>query len=293
MDKEDRPVEIKDLNKTQLILLAILLSFVVSVATGIVTVTLLQQAPSGVTQTINRVVQQTIEKAVPDYIPGTTQTVVVKEDDLVVDAVSKTRVNIVPLFATADATDSLMDVYSAGGGVFVAKSDGLDATQTFVVKDGTTPVPVKVVGNSSDGITILAADFADKSINDFPKSIFGKDADIKAGQTVIAISSESIYKDTVQNIIEKDQKDVTGNVTDKWDVVSLGNVIPSDVIGAPVADLDGNVIGFVTSVANADGTTSVQIIGVDAIAKLIATPTKISQAPSSTLPAAAINAVTP
>jgi len=42
-------MDIKDLNKSQLILLAVLLSFVTSIATGITTVTLMQQAPASFT----------------------------------------------------------------------------------------------------------------------------------------------------------------------------------------------------------------------------------------------------
>ena len=55
-------MDIKDLNKPQLIMLAILLSFITSIATGITTVTLMQQAPSSVTVPINRVIKQTVEK---------------------------------------------------------------------------------------------------------------------------------------------------------------------------------------------------------------------------------------
>jgi len=58
-------MDIQDLNKSQLILLALLISFVTSIASAIATVSLLEQAPAPVTQTINRVVQQTIEKIVP------------------------------------------------------------------------------------------------------------------------------------------------------------------------------------------------------------------------------------
>ncbi|MEK7588849.1 MAG: hypothetical protein AAB438_03455 [Patescibacteria group bacterium] len=58
-------MDIKDLNKPQLILLAILLSFVTSIATGITTVTLMEQAPQSITVPINRVVRQTVEKIVP------------------------------------------------------------------------------------------------------------------------------------------------------------------------------------------------------------------------------------
>ncbi|MES2023218.1 MAG: hypothetical protein V4439_00885 [Patescibacteria group bacterium] len=58
-------MDIKELNRTQMIMLALLLSFVTSIATGITTVTLMQQAPSSVTVPINRIVRETVEKVVP------------------------------------------------------------------------------------------------------------------------------------------------------------------------------------------------------------------------------------
>src|ERR1700693_2855924 len=58
-------MDIKDLNKPQLILLAVLLSFVTSIATGITTVTLMQQAPPSFTAPVTRIVRETVEKIVP------------------------------------------------------------------------------------------------------------------------------------------------------------------------------------------------------------------------------------
>jgi len=58
-------MDVNDLNKSQLILLAVLLSFVTSIATGITTVTLMQQAPASITVPINRVIRETVEKIVP------------------------------------------------------------------------------------------------------------------------------------------------------------------------------------------------------------------------------------
>jgi hypothetical protein len=55
-------MDIKDLNKSQLVLLTLLISFVVSIATGVTTVSLMQQNPDPVPQTINRIIQRTIEK---------------------------------------------------------------------------------------------------------------------------------------------------------------------------------------------------------------------------------------
>src|SRR6185295_7245035 len=84
-------MDIKDLNKSQLLLLAILLSFVTSIATGITTVTLMQQAPDSITVPVNRVIRQTVEKIQQVEGKTTMQTVVVKEEDLVVDAISKNQ----------------------------------------------------------------------------------------------------------------------------------------------------------------------------------------------------------
>lgn len=54
-------MDIKDLNKPQMILLVLLVSFVVSIATGVSVVSLMQPEPTTVTQTINKVIQHTIE----------------------------------------------------------------------------------------------------------------------------------------------------------------------------------------------------------------------------------------
>ena len=282
MEKEDRPVEINDLNKTQLILLAILLSFVVSIATGIVTATLLQQAPPAVTQTINRVVQQTIEKVAPDYTPGKTQTVIVKEDDLVVDAVSKARANLYQVYETPDSKDSTFDAFSTGDGIFIVNAGSIDQSKSYIVKDGETPVTIKVLSVSySNGLAVLGTDPSDKSAKDFSKPDFGKDADIKAGQTVIAVSENYIDKDTVQNVILKNLKDKDGNITDTWNIVSLGNSISASLVGAPVANLDGTIVGFVSSIQNADGTAKTQIIGIDAVNTMISSAPKTPPSPVS------------
>ena len=293
MDNETRPVEIKDLNKTQLILLAILLSFVISIATAIVTATLLQQAPPAVTQTINRVVQQTIEKVAPDYTPGTTQTVVVKEDDLVVDAVSKTRGNLFSILEKSDSKDSTGDAYSVGKGMFIAKASLLDQTKTYIVRGSKGDISVKVTSLSNNGIALLSPLTAgDAAIKDFPASDFGKDSDIKAGQTVIVVSTNSIVKDIVQAVSAKDLKDKDGVVSDSWNVVTLGDSLSSSMGGAPVANLDGNIIGFVGVITNADGSVKTQVVGIDSIQKLISSPSNVSKVSDANLSASVAGATT-
>src|SRR3990167_5999329 len=108
-------MDVKDLNKSQLILLAILLSFVTSIVTGITTVTLMERAPSSVTVPINRVIKQTVEKI--EQVEGKTvvQTVVVKEEDLVVDAIAKNKGALFTI--TKEITDLEGKIVEAGAGV--------------------------------------------------------------------------------------------------------------------------------------------------------------------------------
>src|ERR1035437_2066408 len=109
-------MDIKELNKTQLILVAVLLSFVTSIAAGITTVTLMQQGPASFTVPVNRVVQQTIEKIQQVEGKTVTQTVVVKEEDLVVDAIAKNKSAIFSITKEVQNADFTTSEVSLGRG---------------------------------------------------------------------------------------------------------------------------------------------------------------------------------
>ena len=67
-------MDIEDLNKTQLLLLTLLVNFVTSIATGVLTVSLLTETSPTVTQTVNRIVERTVESVAdaPAAIPTIT-----------------------------------------------------------------------------------------------------------------------------------------------------------------------------------------------------------------------------
>ncbi len=117
-------MDMKELNKSQLILLAILLSFVTSIATGITTVTLMQQAPVTFTAPVNRVIQQTVEKIQQVEGKTVTQTVVVKEEDLVVDALLKNKSAVFTINKKGQNSDPDL----ALGSGFVINKDGVIVT---------------------------------------------------------------------------------------------------------------------------------------------------------------------
>jgi S1-C subfamily serine protease len=255
-------MDIKDLNKSQLILLALLISFVTSIATGIATVSLMQQAPDPVVQTINRVVQKTIETVVPDSTKKT-QTVIIKEQDLIVDAIAKNEGNVVPIKNAGE---------DSGRG-FLVSADGLILTDAryapqkgdYTVNYQGTELKADFVSADPSGFSILKAVLPsgkDAKITAFTFSDLGDSTLLKVGQTAVALDSGTSL---AQGIISgfTDRKIVlspaipageTGGPADeKSETIKLINIsanLSKVFAGGPVVDIDGNVIGLAVS---ADG----------------------------------------
>ncbi len=107
-------MDIEHLTKHQIVLLAFLVGFVTSIATGIVTVSLMDQAPPSVTRIINQIVERTVEKVIPAAVPASQgaaaaaatvtkeTTVVVKNDDLVAQSIAKVQKGIVRIVSLND-----------------------------------------------------------------------------------------------------------------------------------------------------------------------------------------------
>src|ERR1700722_9823557 len=103
-------MDIEKLTKSQIVLLTLLISFVTSIATGIVTVSLMQQAPPAIAETVNRVIENTIEtvatstKAQPAAVVTTQQkTVIVNEADLIAQAVKQASPSVVAIYGADSA----------------------------------------------------------------------------------------------------------------------------------------------------------------------------------------------
>ncbi|PIR57823.1 MAG: hypothetical protein COU71_02005 [Parcubacteria group bacterium CG10_big_fil_rev_8_21_14_0_10_38_31] len=94
----------EDLTKSQLILLALLVSFVTSIATGIVTVSLVNQAPPQVTQMVGRVIEKTVEVVSPSDsdIASVVETIIVSDEEMTVKAVEKVIPTVVSVVVTKD-----------------------------------------------------------------------------------------------------------------------------------------------------------------------------------------------
>lgn len=234
-------MDIKDLNKPQLILLALLLSFVVSIATSITTVTLMQQAPQSVTVPINRVIQQTVEKIQQVEGKTTVQTVVVKEEDLVVDAIEKNQSAIFTI--TQETTDDggrTVTETSAGKGL-VLNSEGLlvvDGTLVpdkgiYYAKNEGGKFKLSFVSWNKDGFSFvkLSEPLDEKSKLTFTVPVFGDMNKMKAGQKILFLGSN------ISSFVFDGNKDIKLSV-------NKGSA------GGAVLNLNGEVIGIALSNEN-------------------------------------------
>lgn len=239
-------MDIKDLSKFQLLMLAVLLSFIVSIATGITTVTLMQQAPASFTVPVNRIIKQTVEKIEQVEGKTTLKTIVVKEEDLVVDAIAKNKSAVfVVNKETLDSENNIVDLPAGRG--FLVSSTGILVTDAGLVSDKA----IYYVKNDSGK---FKADFmfADKAGFSFLKIgapldeknkpvqasgevsagqiaftpvVFGDLSTMKAGQKIIVLGG------TISSFIFEGNRDIKINV-------------PKSNAGGLVLNLDGEVLGI-------------------------------------------------
>lgn len=253
-----------DLNNHQLVLLATLVSFVTSIATGIITVSLLQQAPATVTQTVNRVVERTIERVVtgtstPEAPQTITQevtkevTVYAKEDDLLVSAVEKNQPRVAVIYPVATATGTKQ----LGVGFIVSRDGVIATTLSNIAPDG-APLERYAVVISGKEYTAkfvelkgVAREIAFLRITDLKEKeqldavAFGSKADPKVGQTVVVMGGDDgmgIFKTVLTRLVYE-----PGASTSSPRVLSGLEVtpkIPEGYNGGLIGNLDGQTVGM-------------------------------------------------
>jgi S1-C subfamily serine protease len=245
----------EDLTKHQLILLVLLVSFVTSIATGIMTVSLLQQAPLEVTRNINRVVERTFEKVVPQGLANIgspskeVTTVVVKEDDLIVSAIDK-NVKSIARIMEKDGPSGTVSLF--GIGLVVSKDGSIAADRKA------TTVANKYVAVMNDGTEIaLLPTGLEKKTNfmlfrptdaklkyDFVPAALAA-ADLQLGQTVVSLGGDASNAVSVGRVISLAMKESgTGTSTIKYVASIETDVSSKDMVdGSPLFNLSGDIVG--------------------------------------------------
>lgn len=149
-------MDIKELNKSQLILLAILLSFVTSIATGITTVTLMQQAPTSVTAPITQIVKQTVEKIVPAGTDSKNQ-VLSEEQKKLLEELKAIKPLTVTLFLKGETVDKDKIL---GTGLFLGDNKVVVASLIDQPKEGENYIIKSVLGEQKVSKVTQEKDFS-------------------------------------------------------------------------------------------------------------------------------------
>jgi serine protease Do len=271
----------ENLTKNQLVMLVLLVSFVTSLVTGIVTVSLVNQAPAPLTQTINRV----IEKIAPAENNQTASVAAPDREETIVRVVKNITPSVVSVVASKDIPiieqyyinpfqdlppefrpDVQIPQYrqngtekkqvSSGTGFFISK-DGLLLTNKHVVEDTVAEYSIVMNNGKKLGAKVLARDpFQDLAIlkvegDSFTPIPIGNSDFLNVGQTVIAIGNAlGEFRNTVSDgIISGLNRSVTaeGSLSGSEqlsDLIQTTAAINPGNSGGPLLDLNGKVIGI-------------------------------------------------
>lgn len=261
-------MDIEQLSKSQIVLLTLLISFVTSIATGIVTVSLVDQAPPAIAETVNRVIERTIQQATSTQVAATVvtqqKTVVVKESDLIAQAVAAVAPSMVRIY-TPDATSPTF----LGLGV-VLDQNGTMATDdgalgdnielSAALADGTIVRVFVTKRDAASGLVYLtpATSTAAKAVAWKPAKLLTTDPEL--GESVVTLAGESVAR--IGNGLISSVTDGSAKSPAIFDTS-----IPDAAImkGSVLFDTDGNVVGVSTSVARTSSSSG--FVSVSAITK--------------------------
>ena len=288
----------ESLNKQQLILLALLVSFVTSIATGIVTVALMDQAPQGVTQTISRVVEKTIERVVtasstPQAAAVVTkETIIVKSDDAIIGVVAKNTKHLMRIKEVTGSGDMRRESF-AGIGLIISPEGmvvaDIDVAYRKTDESG-TPIPESYIGVFPDGkIFPLNIIYSDQSaglilfeplVQDRDKGTYRftvpalSSAPLRLGQSVVALGgsdSNTVSTGIISSLSERTVQK-SPELSEKVLVAIKTDIGTSELVsGAVLLNLEGQVIGISAGSASMSRNTFIPVQGVlDLIDKALA-----------------------
>lgn len=236
-------MDINELDKNQIVLLVLLVSFVTSIATGIVTVTLMDQAPPGVTQTINRVVErtvETVEKVVVDETGKTViEEVVISEENAIADAVALASPSLVRLYVTEGEeteTFSALAFPVPEYGVLVTDADAVLVDGVYRVRDESGGVfeAWVIAEDVISGVAVLEITTEGATLPVIP---FGNEANFRLGQRIVALGGNE-SNEIASGMIVSDPT-ISPFVTD----ISRG----SRFAGGVALTIGGNIAGMIRS----------------------------------------------
>lgn len=224
-------MNIEELSKSQLILLTILVNFVTSVATGILTVSLLDKAPPYVTQTVNRVVEHTIETVTQQAAPVAAAVAPAPSNqELVTAALGLNAARVVSIYSAQAGTSTppiTVGTYlPKSRAVATAALEVLPKEALVEFPDGTI-IPASLAHAGSGIIVYGFAD--DAKLPKISSPVLVSSKDLKLGETALAVSSDGFAA-----------TGIVARISSK----GIHTTLPDMGVGSAAVDLSGNLIGI-------------------------------------------------
>ena len=214
----------EDLSKQQIILVTLLVSFVTSIATGIITVSYMDQAPQTFTQTVNKVVERTIERVVPDAsLIKAVEPKIITLDDQVATVAEMGQQAVAKIYGDDDALVAMGAVISKDGKVVTSVPAG---KYKIVYADGTTASTQNI--NATGTMTLIPNET--KTLKYAPLYM---GTAIKPGKTIVLVGGKE-GNEVFSGIIQ-------ANATSTGLLLSTPN---QTLNGAFFLDLTGDVLGI-------------------------------------------------
>lgn len=248
-------MDIEHLSKSQIVLLTLLVSFVTSIATGIVTVSLMDQAPPAIAQTVNRVIERTVEKVSASgqtaAVVTQQKTVVVKESDLIAQAIDRVNPSIVRLYTTAKESPTFLGlgVVLDAEGMIISDTDAIGSGDAIIeLSDGTLVRASVNARNAATGVAYLRSATTTsegKEVHWSPAAISTSQPVL--GETVVALSGRTISRiaDGIITAI------IPSARVGEPQIIDTSVESDSIMFGSPLIDIDGSLLGVSTSAARA------------------------------------------
>lgn len=248
------------LTNQQLVLVALLVSFVTSLATGIFTVSLMSQAPQGVVQTINNVVEHIVAQ---DNASANGAAAATPLEEKIPSAIARVSRSIVRLAGANSETIAGIGLTVSSKGIVITDKSVIASLGSFqaILADG-THIPMVVIQSQINGdIVFLAPAAGDTGIvfqkiasTTFTPIVFAPTP--KLGGSVLSLSGAQPPL-LGQGLISRIADASSG--TPRVDTTILASQVS---IGSPLFTLDGEVIGIsAASIKNDAGTAGFYPVG--------------------------------
>jgi hypothetical protein len=252
-------MDLEHLTKHQILLLTLLVSFVTSIATGIVTVSLMDQAPPGVTRVINQIVERTVDTVAPatsSQGAAAATTVVIKDDDLAAQSIAKVQRSVVRVVARGGEQLLARGIIIDAKGLAITDRAALAATGENVF-DAILPsgdrVPA-VMRSDSQG-TFAVLDIVVGTSTGYAAAVLGSASNLKLGQSVIRIGGTG--GDTVgTGVIAR----LSSSGTDTG-ATTLEASVDAATPGSVLMTLFGEVVGMTTAASQTLGAGYYTVLG--------------------------------